>query len=51
MERAALYADPLWQVLLLVTTLFLPLIYMPLSWFSAAQRQGMMGRGRITSPL
>lgn len=37
--------------LAVVNTLFLPLIYMPLSWFSAARRQGIMGGGRITSPL
>ena len=37
--------------LAIVNTLFMPLIYMPLSWFSAAQRQGIMGGGRITSPL
>ncbi len=34
-----------------VNTLFMPLFYMPLSWFSAGQRQGIMGSGRITSPL
>jgi rod shape-determining protein MreD len=34
-----------------VNTLFMPLIYMPVSWFSATQRQGIMGGGRITSPL
>ena len=37
--------------LAVVNTLFMPLIYMPLSWFSAAQRQGIMAGGRITSPL
>jgi rod shape-determining protein MreD len=37
--------------LAVVNVLFMPLAYIPLSWFSAAQRQGMMGRGRITSPL
>jgi rod shape-determining protein MreD len=37
--------------LAVVNTLFMPLRYMPLSWFSAAQRQGIMGGGRITSPL
>ncbi len=34
-----------------VNTLFMPLIYVPLSWFSAAQRRSIMGGGRITSPL
>jgi rod shape-determining protein MreD len=34
-----------------VNTLFMPIIYIPLTWFSAAQRQGIMGGGRITSPL
>ena len=37
--------------LAIVNTLFMPLIYMPVSWFSGAQRQGIMGGGRITSPL
>ena len=34
-----------------VNTLFMPLFYMPISWFSAGQRQGIMGSRRITSPL
>jgi hypothetical protein len=34
-----------------VYTLFVPLPYVPLSWFSSAHRQGIMGRRRITSPL
>jgi rod shape-determining protein MreD len=34
-----------------VNTLFMPLAYIPLSWFSADHRQGIMGGGRITSPL
>ena len=37
--------------LAIVNAIFTPIIYMPVSWFSAAQRQGIMGRGRITSPL
>ncbi|HET9476667.1 MAG TPA: rod shape-determining protein MreD [Dehalococcoidia bacterium] len=37
--------------LAVVNTLFVPLTYVPLSWFSAAHRQGIMGRRRITSPL
>jgi hypothetical protein len=37
--------------LAIVNVIFTPVIYMPVSWFSADQRQGIMGRGRITSPL
>lgn len=37
--------------LAIVNSLFSPIVYMPVSWFSAAQRPGIMGGGRITSPL
>ena len=37
--------------LAVVNALFMSLVYIPLSWFSAAQREGIMGRRRITSPL
>lgn len=37
--------------LAVVNTLFLPLVHIPLSWFSATQRRGIMGGGRITSQL
>jgi len=37
--------------LAVVNALFSPVVYMPVSWFSAGQRQGIMGGGRITSPL
>lgn len=34
-----------------VNVLFMPIIYVPLSWFGIPQRQGIMGGARITSPL
>lgn len=37
--------------LTIVNVLFSPIVYMPLTWFSATRRQGIMGGGRVTSPL